>query len=312
MKVGITGATGFIGRSLMEECVSRGYDVRILTRDRSKTISLPSSITVVQGDLTGDCTGIHDFVDDLDVLYHCAGEISNESKMHDLHVAGTARLLAAAQGKIERWVQLSSVGAYGSPLGVASANRVVTEDTPARPRGTYEVTKTQSDELVRRACENSMMGYSIVRPSNVFGADMPNQSLRSLGAMIHRRLFFYVGRSGALATYVHVDDVVEVLLRCGIDPRAKGEIFNISNDCLLEDMINAMASALGVARPWLRLPEPFVRLVASVAENVARFPLTQERIDALVSRTKYPNVKLEQKLDFTPQVNVPSAIGEVL
>jgi len=312
MLVGITGATGFIGSALMDECLCRGYDVRILTRQISKVLSTPSAVDVIEGDLTKDCSGIHDFVRNLDVLYHCAGELTDESKMYDIHVDGTRRLLAAAQGNIGQWVQLSSVGAYGPPQGAANASRIVTESTPTKPQGVYETTKTQSDELVMQTCGHDFMSCSIVRPSNVFGADMPNQSLRSLGAMIGRRLFFYVGRPGALATYVHVNDVVDVLLRCGIDSRAKGEIFNISNDCLLTDMVNGMASALGVARPWLRLPEPVVRLVTSVAENVARFPLTQERIDALVSRTKYPNVKLEKKLDFTPQVNVPSAIGEVL
>jgi nucleoside-diphosphate-sugar epimerase len=312
MLVGITGATGFIGGALMNKCLSRDYNVRILTRQYSSSRLIPSSVEVVNADLTEDSDGIDEFVKGLDVLFHCAGELNDKSKMHEVHVKGTSRLLAAAQGKIGHWVQLSSVGAYGPPQGPANINRVVTENSAPWPQGVYETTKTQSDELVMQACEHGSFSYSIVRPSNVFGADMPNQSLRSLGAMMARQLFFYVGRPGALATYVHVDDVVEVLLRCGIDPRAKGEVFNISNDCLLEDMVNGMASALGVARPWLRLPEPFVRLVTSVAENVVRFPLTQERIDTLVSRTKYPNVKLEQKLDFTPQVNVPSAIGEVL
>jgi nucleoside-diphosphate-sugar epimerase len=156
------------------------------------------------------------------------------------------------------------------------------------------------------------MTCSIVRPSNVFGASMPNPSLRSLGAMVRRGLFFYIGRAGAVATYVHVDDVVATLLCCGTDPRARGETFNLSNDCLLEEMVGGMASAFGVRKPSLRLPEPFVRSGVYLAAKIAPIPLTQARIDALVARTRYPCLKLEQKLGFAPRLSVPDSIGELL
>ncbi len=311
MLVGITGATGFIGSALMAKCLRQGYDVRILTRQRSKACSI-SSVDVVQGDLIGESVSINEFVRDLDVLYHCAGEINDEAKMYDLHVQGTGRLLAAALTKVGHWVQLSSVGAYGPPLGTANSERIVTEASQARPQGAYEVTKAESDKLVEQACQDGAMSYSIVRPSNIFGSNMPNQSLRSLGAMVKKKRFFYIGKPGSIATYVHVDDVVEVLLRCGIDKRAEGEIFNVSNDCFFEEMINGMASTLGVTRPFIRVPESLIRAGVGISEKVISVPLTKSRIDALVSRTRYSCAKLENELGFTPQVYVPSAIKEVL
>ena len=129
---------------------------------------------------------------------------------------------------------------------------------------------------------------------------------------MRRGPFFYVGRPGALATYVHVDDVIEALMRCGTDHRAKGKIFNISNDCLLEEMVNGIASSFGVARPWLRLPESSVRVATHVISKFARIPLTQERINALVSRTRYPYLKLELELGFSPRISVPETFGEVV
>ena len=235
-----------------------------------------------------------------------------------LHVDGTQRLLdavlreAAQRGRVIHWVQLSSVGAYGHPHEYLNTERVVYEDTPTRPHGEYEVTKTLSDELVMQASARDLMTYSIVRPSKVFGADMPNQSLRSLGAMVRKGLFFYIGRPGAVATYVHVDDVVEVLRLCGTDHRAKGKIFNVSNDCLLEEMVNGIAAALRVAPPWLRLPESVVRAAVNVTAKIVRVPLSQEQINGLVRRTRYPYLRLERELGFTPRIPVPDAIGEVV
>ncbi len=315
MKIAITGASGFIGRRLVNALSRQGHDVSVLSRRVDH--AFPSGIQVVNGDLTAANWPLDRLLEGREVVFHCAGEIRDVAAMKALHVSGTQRLLQAAlqeaaeKGHPIHWVQLSSVGVYGSPPEYVNRERVVTEATPPQPVGVYEVTKTQSDALVMRAGETGLVTYSIVRPSNVFGGDMPNPSLRSLGVMVRKRLFFYIGRSGAVATYVHVDDVVDVLQLCGTDHRAQGKVFNISNDCLLEELVEGMASALNVTRPWVRLPESLVRAAALVAAKVARIPLTQQRINVLVRRTRYPYLKLEQELGFTPRISVPNAMGEV-
>jgi len=315
MNVAVTGASGFIGRRLVDALNQQGHAIRILTRRAE--CPFPAEISVV-GDLTlADCP-CRKLVAGCDVVFHCAGELRNRSAMRLLHVDGTRRLLQAARREADErarpihWVQLSSVGAYGPPEGKRQRERVVTEETLTRPSGEYEVTKTQSDEMVMQASTPGVISCSIVRPSNVMAADMPNGSLRSLGAVIRKGQFFYIGCHGAVATYVHVDDVVTVLRLCGSDDRAKGQIFNVSNDCLLEELVGQIARCMGVRRPWLRLPEPLVRMVAGCADRVMRSPLTQSRIDALVARTRYPHVKLERVLGFRPQISVPDAIGETL
>lgn len=316
MKIAITGGSGFIGRRLLDALVFQGHTVNVLSR---KAELVPrAGVQTVQGDLTrADCP-LDQFLRGCEVVYHCAGEVRDATRMRKLHLEGTRRLLEAALaeaaqwGREIHWVQLSSVGAYGPAEGAAHAERVVTEETPIRPIGEYEITKTLSDELVIRSCKPGLMSYSIVRPSNVFGADMSNGSLYALGKMVRRGLFFYVGPSGAIAPYVHVDDVVEVLRLCGTEQRAKGMTFNISNDCRLEEMIEGMAAALGVNKPQRRLPEAVVRMVVRVVSTVAALPLTQSRIDALVGRTRYPFRKLERELGFIPRRAVPDAMAELL
>jgi nucleoside-diphosphate-sugar epimerase len=242
--------------------------------------------------------------------------VRDTTLMRPLHVDGTRRLLDAALDRSSKsgiplhWVQLSSVGAYGPP-GSAAQERVVTEESPIHPVGEYEITKTEADGFII-GVDSTLFSYSIVRPSNIIAADMPNASVRALGSMVRRGLFFYVGPPGSIATYVHVDDVIETLLRCAFDPRARGQVFNVSNDCSFEVMIERIASAVGVRPPRLRLPEAFVRVAARLASSLVRFPLTQQRIDALVMRTRYPAVKLAQRLGFVPQASIPDVIGDVV
>ena len=69
-----------------------------------------------RGDLvTSDPGVLARFVDGADVLYHCAAEIHEPGRMMEVNVGATGSLVAAARGKVRRWVQLSSVAVYGAP-----------------------------------------------------------------------------------------------------------------------------------------------------------------------------------------------------
>lgn len=315
MKVCVTGGAGFIGQKLVDNLEAKGSNINILTRVK-KSSTLQKKYFVA--DLVDKSTSLEGFLDGVSVIYHCAGEIKNTALMHALHVGGTARLLEAVSKQIKatkkpiHWVQLSSVGAYGPPSGTANEQRVVTEITPCSPLGKYEITKTLADELVRQFAETEpLFSYTILRPSNVVGASMSNQSLHALVHMIKKRLFFYIGSRTAVATYIHVDDVVTALILCGNDLRARGQVFNLSNDCALSEIVYAVAQASEVKAPSLCVPEIPLRFLVKLISWLAHIPLTQERIDALVRRTYYPATKIKETLGFVPQYAIPCAVASM-
>jgi len=285
MIVSITGGGGFIGKPLVDKHIRQGDQIRLLTRQ-----NLPDqkNTSYFAGDLSSFDNDFTDFVDGADILYHCAGEIRNESLMRQVHVCGTRQLVEASKGKVGRLVQLSSVGAYGNCRSGA-----VTEDSLESPSNTYEQTKTESDNLVR----NSGIPYVILRPSNVFGSTMTNQSLFLLLQMLKKRFFFYIGNN-VLVNYVHVDDVVEALLRCGSDDKALGNVYNLSQITEIEQMVRYFLLGLGINRNPPRLPEYIVRAVAKVFGNFDRFPLTSSRIDALTGQCIYSSNKIMRELGF--------------
>lgn len=314
----VLGARGFVGRSLVAALAAQGVPVRELSRQRPSAHPDATTMQQVQGDLLDPGFDPTPLLDDCTVVFNCVGELRDESLMHALHVEATAHLLehclrrARQTGQPVHWVQLSSVGAYGPPQGPASTPRCVTEISPLEPRGAYEITKARADELIVQAAQTGDITYSILRPSIIFGPNMPNSSLRQLISVIKAGRFAYIGSTDAISTYVHIDDVVTALLQCACNSAARNQVFNISNDTLQTDFVEAVTAYYSTSPPKLRLPESVARLASHLFSWKRGFPLTQSRIDALVARTAYPIAKLQQELGTTPEKSITQYFMDAL
>jgi len=286
MNIAITGGSGFIGELLAEKHLESGDQVRILTRHAPTKLG---NSQYFFGDLTDPKVDLSEFVENVDILYHCAGELSNKSLMQSLHVDGTKALVSAARNKVGLWVQLSSIGAYGS-----CRSGVVTEKYKEKPRGIYETTKTESDSIV----QNSDIPFVIVRPSNVFGVSMKNMSLFQLIRVIQMGHFVYLNNHHALVNYVHVGDVVNALFCCGIRNNSTNKIYIVSQSIEVEKMVKVFCRALEVSHNFRNFPESAVRGITRLLERFPGIPLTTSRIDALTSYCKYDSSKIKKELKF--------------
>jgi nucleoside-diphosphate-sugar epimerase len=286
---------------LLAQLLSAGWKVRVLTREPQKWTE-SAGVDVFAGDLveTHDWSG---FLKGVDVVIHAAAEIRQPEVMMAVNVQGPERLLnAALAAGVRRWVQLSSVGAYGPIF-----EGCVDELTPERPVGPYEKTKTLFDQLLRDAAKQSQLQVCIVRPSNVYGPGMVNQSLFQMMGMIRRGWFAYMGPAGASANYVHVNDVVSALLLCAALPQAAGKTYNVSDWTSIEELVEAMARGMGVSAPTRRLSLGLMMLLARSLQWMPRWPLTVARVRALSGRARYSTQRIEEDLGW--RVSVPVAQG---
>jgi nucleoside-diphosphate-sugar epimerase len=248
------------------------------------------------------------FADGVDVLYHCAGEVKDQRRLRALNVDGTRMLAGASAGRIGRWVQLSSVGVYGR-----RRTGMVSEETPLAPGDAYEITKAESDQILMAAHANGQIAsLTVLRPSIVFGTGMSNQSIRQMIRMIERGLFFFIGRRGASANYVHVSNVVDALMRCGRSEAADGRVYNLSDWCTMEDFVGTIADALGRSRPRVRFPDLPVRVAARTLSRFHALPLTESRIDALVNRSRYSTERIERELSYAPEISIAAGLARLV
>ena len=166
MKVLVTGATGFLGSTLVPMLLEAGHQVRVLLRKGEP----PAGCEAARGDVL-DKESVFRALSGCEGLYHLAGLVSRDPadsrKMYDLHVTGTRNLLEVAKG-LKRIVLASSSGT----IGVSRTRRVATEedDYPIETVGRwpYYLSKIYEEKV---ALEKARAGLPVIvlNPSLLLG-----------------------------------------------------------------------------------------------------------------------------------------------
>ncbi|MFH7326588.1 NAD-dependent epimerase/dehydratase family protein [Desulfurivibrio sp. C05AmB] len=306
MKVFVFGATGFLGRALVQKMITSGSAVSVLTRNPSRINSFwGNSVAVHVGDMSA---GKHPKLSEYDVVINCAGETKDERLMRQLHVEATKKTLENLRsGDNTQWIQVSSVGVYGP-----QNSGVIKEDYPFNPVGEYEITKAEGEIVVHEFCENNNIPYTIIRPSNIFGNGMTNQSLAQLVRMISRNLFFYIGNPlNYKMNYVHVDDVVAAIILCMKNPAAINQDFIVSDVMDQYSFVNLVKSETGGGWAWTPvIPKYLARKLSLLAKINPKFPLSSGRLAALTNRAVYSTDKIRDQLAFTPIVGIREGLRQ--
>jgi len=101
MTILVTGATGNVGRNVVEQLVKRGADLRVLVRDPSKA-NFPAGVEMVQGDLL-DVDALRSAFSGVSTLFLLNGVVADE------YTQALVALAVAREAKIERIVYLSVI-----------------------------------------------------------------------------------------------------------------------------------------------------------------------------------------------------------
>jgi nucleoside-diphosphate-sugar epimerase len=221
-RIFVTGASGFIGRALVERCRALGAIVRGMDR-----VADPAR-DVVAGDVSRDGDWqLH--ARGCELFLHTAAVVSNTAPAaayRAVTIGGTRRALdAAVAGGCRRFVHLSSIAAYGMdfPDGVAESHPVT-----ALSGLPYCDAKAASEHVVLAAHAAGEMDCTIVRPGDVYGPGSRPWILLPL-AMMRQRLFVLPDRGTGIFSPVYVDDLVDGILLAATSALAAGRVFNLTD-----------------------------------------------------------------------------------
>lgn len=301
LTIAITGGTGFIGTELVKLCLDLGHSVRISTRQKQQELAI-TGVDIFNGDFKSTLDWAP-FMSGVDILINVAAELNDEAAMRVVNFETPIRILRCAQlANVKRWVQLSSVGAYGHV-----SFGTVSENWPDNPNGAYERSKADFDTQLHRAMRKSSMEICIVRPSNVYGFGMRNQSIFQLINALKSGTFAFIGPGGASANYVHVRDLVHALQLCAFNPKAANQTYIVSAWATMEEMVSGLAAGAGIVTPSRRIPLCVATLLAKAMKWWPWWPLTLSRVRALSLRSRYSTEKIEKELGW--KVTVPVKEG---
>jgi len=172
----VTGVAGFIGSSLADELLERGYTVRGIDnfvtgrRENLDRLEGHSEFSFFETDIR-DSDGIADVMDSVDYLFHQAAvpsvprSVDDPITSTDANCTGTATVLDAARREgIDTAVVASSSSVYGS-----SEELPKVETMEANPESPYALSKYYTEQLAVQCSELYDIDTVALRYFNVFG-----------------------------------------------------------------------------------------------------------------------------------------------
>jgi nucleoside-diphosphate-sugar epimerase len=167
----VTGATGFVGISLVQELVRCGWNVIALHRPTSDLTHLKQlPVRLVQGVLDDTASFEHSVPEGVDAIFHTAADVSFWSRYNArqtrTNVEGTRNIVEVAlKRKARRFIHTSTFVVYGF------ATRPFDETFPQNGRGSwfnYMHTKALAEEEVRHGIARGLDAV-VLNPANIIG-----------------------------------------------------------------------------------------------------------------------------------------------
>jgi nucleoside-diphosphate-sugar epimerase len=301
--IAVTGATGFIGRALVD-ALGPEARVRALVRRRdAQTEALARRGTdLVFGDLAEPDTATL-LARGTDVVIHCGAQmgLADPVRSYAVNVIGTERLARAARAAgVRRFIYVSSISVLGA---TRRPHNLLTEDD--EPEDTdhlnaYARTKYLGESRLHDAGGGGReLSWTIIRPTNVYGlgsAPWFRNWVRSI-----RRIPIAVGN--VAVDMVHVDDVVQALCRAAAMPAGENHILHVGHEMV---PLNRYVQAIGdlVGRHVCALPPRLDVVVRWVIERGYRLATGRHMSLALTRSVQYPHARALSVLAYEPRIRL--------
>jgi NADH dehydrogenase len=289
----VLGATGFLGRFVIERMLKCDYPIRVITRGgadwQHSTVSTlrHKGVDVIIGDVTDEKT-VAKAVEGTSAIINMAGCFRESAKasFEALNIDTVEWLTKyGLAAKVQRMIHVSCLGAR--------------EESDCR----YFKTKFDGEEIIR----DSKTYWTIFRPSFIFGKTFP--LLEHLKPLITFKLFLPVIGSGTNTIQpVFVEDVADCIVQSIYNRDTVGKSFDLvgPEDYQMLELLEMARDELGIGGPTMNLPSQFSgKTLGVMAKALPRSILSNDLAgmmsdesnstqDAMLANFKIQNVSLQQ------------------
>jgi nucleoside-diphosphate-sugar epimerase len=270
MRVLISGATGFVGRSLVRSLIDS--NCRVISIVRESQFNLPEQVVqVTVSDLENWSDTNLSFKNnfkkiliDVDVVIHLAARAhllvdkSNDplAKFREINTDATVIFAnLAAEAGVNRFIYLSSIGVNGN-----KSSQPFTEQDDPKPHNAYAISKHEAENGLLALAKESKMQVVIIRPPLVYGPNAPG-NFATLIKWIYKGVPLPFGAIDNQRSFVALENLISFIIYCIDHPKAANEVFLISDgeDVSTTELLRKVAKALG-KKPWL-IPIPMIWMI---------------------------------------------------
>jgi nucleoside-diphosphate-sugar epimerase len=242
VRILVTGASGFLGRAVVERLAARGdLNLRCFVRPNSNVSGLEeirnryprARLDFVIGNLASP-DDARRAVQGVDTIYHlAAGMRGHPATIFVNTVVASKYLLEAIQDKKRRIVLISSLGVYGTSF--LETDHLIGEDTELDPhpekRNVYFHAKIWQERLFRDHAARGRVDLVVLRPGILYGTANPNRGFPARIGILVGSLLIVLG-GGSRLPLSHVVNCAEAVVLAGQNVEASGQSYNVIDDNL--------------------------------------------------------------------------------
>ncbi len=305
----VTGATGFVGKAIVEKLMGSTYQIRACSRDNKFTFSSGLKPFVV-GDLS-EQSNWKEALQGIDVVIHLAARVHvmNDNELDPLteyrkiNTNATLRLAKqAASLGVKQFIFMSTIKVNGE---ATIENNCFKADDRVSLTDPYAISKYEAEQGLLALAKETNMEVVIIRPPLVFGPGV-KANFESMIKWVKLGIPLPFGAVENKRSLIAIDNLVSFVVHCIKHPNAKNEVFLISDgeDISTTDLIQKIAKAFG-RKAWL-IPVP-----TQLMRNVAKIMGREKLADRLLGSLQIDNSKAMELLSWKPISSIDEQLNKL-
>lgn len=215
MKILMTGATGFVGKYVLEGLTEKYGRENIIILTGGKVDGYQT--IAANGYVFDENYLVSNHCDDVNIVLHIgaftpkSGNDANNIKQSDSNIIGTHNLLSAANKikTLEKIVFISTIDVF------ADTDEPISEATHTIPQTMYGWSKIYCEKMVTSFCKQNALHFNILRLGHVYG-EGEEKYRKVMPVMIKNAInqqnITIFGDGEAIRTFIYIKDVANAII----------------------------------------------------------------------------------------------------
>lgn len=306
----ITGATGFVGRSLVAELVKQRFSVSAICRNTN--VNFPNSVNAVKMPDFNDIKNWQAVLKPADVVVHAAGRAhitdkNAASSLAEFRRVNTVLTLQiarhAAEAGVKRFIFISSIKVNGE---MTDLNKPFKSDDQFIPDDPYGLSKYEAEQGLLKLVRETDMEVVIIRPPLVYGPGV-KANFASMMKWVNKGIPLPFGAVHNKRSLLALENLVSFIIHCIDHPKAANEIFLISDgeDVSTTQLLRKVAKAMGLKIKLVPVPVSWMRFTAKLLGK-------QAMADRLFGSLQVDSSKARKLLGWQPVISMDKQLRKMV